>query len=601
MSAGTGIPQTDPSADPVGALPTDRLPAAVRDLLPAAVRDALPATVRQALVAARQLDQPAFISLLPDTGPPAAGIPFAVKDNIDVAGFPTTAACPRLDTPVQRSATAVRRLVDAGAVPIGKTNLDQFATGLVGTRSPYGACHSVAAPDHISGGSSSGSAVAVAAGVVPLALGTDTAGSGRVPAAFNGLVGVKPTRGLVSTLGVLPACRSLDCVTTLTRTVAQARTALDVLIGFDPDDPWSRPRPVTPPPGVARRFTTIAVPVAAPDLDRAAVSAWQRALEHARALGLALVPVDVEPFLAAARLLYGGPWVAERFAAVGHLLTPDGPELDPTVRSIIAAGSGLTAADAFTAFDRLAGLRRQTEAVWWRCDALLLPVTPGHPTLAEVAADPVGVNSRLGTYTNFVNLLDLCAVAVPAGRRDDGLPYGVQLIAPAFADRPLLDLAARWCGEPAPPDATAASTVDPGTVEVVVAGAHQSGLPLNHLLTGRGGELLRRARTAPGYQMVRLPGPGVPRPGLVTGDGPPDGFRVEVWQLPAHALGLLASELGSLHLGPVRLAHGEIVTGYLADPGRIAGGTDISRYGGWRDYLDAVAATGSDGSDAGRA
>ncbi|MGZ6791929.1 MAG: allophanate hydrolase, partial [Mycobacteriales bacterium] len=380
----------------------------------------------RALEAARELGPPVFLStpaeVVPGDGP-LAGLPFAVKDNSAVAGLPTTAACPALDVPAAAHARAVQRLVDAGAVVVGKTNLDQFATGLVGTRSPYGAPTAVDDPTRVSGGSSSGSAVAVALGVVPLALGTDTAGSGRVPAAFNGLVGVKPTRGLVSTRGVLPACRSLDCVTTLTRDVATARAALQVLVDPDPLDPWSRTRPVTPPPGVARVMTTVAVPRQVLDLDEDTRSAWDRAIGHARSLGLDLVEVDVAPFLEAALLLYGGPWVAERYAAVGHLVDADGPHLDPTVAGIIRAGAELSAADAFRAFDRLAALRRQTEPVWDRVDALLLPVAPGHPTVAEVRADPLGVNSRLGTYTNFVNLLDLCAVAVPAGRRDDGLPY----------------------------------------------------------------------------------------------------------------------------------------------------------------------------------
>lgn len=557
--------------------------------------------------AARELGQPAFTSLVPRgalpttpaSGLPLSGIPFAIKDNLDLAGLPTTAGCPRLDRPATRSATAVQRLVDAGAVPIGKTNLDQFATGLVGTRSPFGACHSVASPVHVSGGSSSGSAVAVAAGVVPLALGTDTAGSGRVPAAFNGLVGVKPTRGLISTRGLLPACRSLDCVTTLTRSVAQARAALQVLTDADPDDPWSRPMPPVPPPGVAARFTTLAVPAGPIDLDPATAGPWRRALQRARDLGLTLHPVDLEPFLAAARLLYGGPWVAERYAAVGHLLAPDGPELDPTVRAIILGGARLPAAELFTALDQLAALRRRTEPVWARCDALLLPVTPGHPTLVEVAADPVGVNTRLGTYTNFVNLLDLCAVAVPAGHRADGLPYGVQLIAPAFADRPLLDLAARWCDEPAGTGIEPAP--DPGTVEVVLAGAHQSGLPLNHLVAGRGGRLARRARTAPGYRLIRMPGPGLPRPGLVTGDaGPAAGFAVEVWQLPAHALGLLATELGPLRLGPIRLADGSTVTGYLADSADADGALDLSGYDGWRAFSEQQGEQPSRGRAGGR-
>ncbi len=549
-----------------------------------------------AAAAARQLDQPAFISLLdpeqvrelavsaPDG--PLRGVPVALKDNLDLVGVPTTGACPSRDSPATATAAPVQRLIDAGAVPIGKTNMDQFATGLVGTRSPYGACHSVGDPARISGGSSSGSAVAVAAGVVPLALGTDTAGSGRVPAAFNGLVGVKPTRGLISTRGLLPACRSLDCVTTLTRTVEDARTALGVLVGYDAEDPRSRPLPAALPPGVASVFTTLGVPSHRLDLDEEHGPRWAAAVQHARQLGLDLVDIDLAPFLETAQLLYEGPWVAERYAAVGEWIDADGPGLDPTVRSIIAAGARFSAVDAFRGMDRLAQLRRRTEPVWQHVDALLLPVTPGHPTLAEVAAAPVAVNSRLGTYTNFANLLDLSVVAVPAPPPRLGAPpFGVQLVAPALADRPLLELASLWCGE-----GRTVTHARPEGVTVVVAGAHMSGLPLNHLLTGRGGRFLRRARTAAGYRMTRVPAPGVPRPALVPGDGPPDGFPVEVWELPGQAVGALANELSApLCLGTVHLADGSSHLGYVGGATGLSDGLDISASGGWRGYLRTVA------------
>ena len=551
-----------------------------------ATNRAVAASLAAHLAASRPGAQPIWTQLLstvdvaandPADGP-LAGLPFAVKDNLDLAGYPTTAGCPDLAgaPPADRDAAPVRRLREAGAVPIGKTNLDQFATGLVGTRSPYGACHSVASERHVSGGSSSGSAVAVASGLVPLALGTDTAGSGRVPAAFNGIVGVKPTRGLVSTRGLLPACRSLDCVTTFSRTVAQARAALSVLAHADREDPWSRAMPAARPTGVAARFGVIAVPGHPLELDPVHDKAWQAALARAGELA-ELVPVDIEPFLAAARLLYEGPWVAERWAGFGHLL--DGPGVDPTVREIVSAGRDLLAADAFRAIDRLAVLSRRSSPVWTVADALLLPVTPEHPTLAEVAADPVGVNSRLGRFTNFVNLLDLCAVAVPAGERADGLPFGVQLIAPAFADGPLLDLAGRWCGEPDPVTGPA-----PGWTRLAVCGAHMSGLPLSGELVRRGGALHSRARTAPGYRIVRLPGPGTPRPGLVpAGDGPLGGIALEVWELPEQAVGALLDTVPApLSLGRVRLADGAEVAGFLTTE---PGGEDISRFGGWRAYL----------------
>ncbi|MEU5879798.1 allophanate hydrolase [Spirillospora sp. NPDC047279] len=519
---------------------------------------------------------------------PLAGTEFAIKDNLDLEGVPTTAACPGLSgEPARSSAVAVRRLLDAGAVPAGKTNMDQFATGLVGTRSPYGACHSVAGPGHVSGGSSSGSAVAVAAGLVPLALGTDTAGSGRVPAAFNGIVGIKPTRGLVSTRGLLPACRSLDCVTTFTRTVAEGRRAFEVLAAPDADDPYSRAAPPRPPVGVAARMRVIGVPAGPLDLDAEHRAAWERAVKHAGRIAAHVVPVDVTAFLEAAALLYQGPWVAERYGAFGHLLDRTG--VDPTVRSIVEPGAAVTGAEVFAGRDRLAALARAAAPAWDDIDALLLPVTPGHPTLAAVAADPVGVNARLGTYTNFVNLLDLCAVAVPAGERADGLPFGVQLIAPAFADRPLLDLAARWCAEAADPTAgpTGPDTVSAGEALLAVAGAHLSGLPLNPQLLALGGRLEFRARTAGGYRLYRLPGEGVPRPGLVrTGDGPAEGIALEVWRLSRQAVGALLGTIPApLGLGTVILDDGRGVTGFLAEAQGVTGATDVTAFRGWRAYV----------------
>ncbi|WP_054047997.1 allophanate hydrolase [Alloactinosynnema sp. L-07] len=543
-----------------------------------------------ALEAARTTAQPAFITVFDDAqvrafaeqagDGPLAGIPFVVKDNIDVEGVPTTAGCPTRTTPAAGHAGVVRALLSAGAVPIAKSNLDQFATGLVGTRSPYGACHSVASAEHVSGGSSSGSAVAVASGIVPLALGTDTAGSGRVPAAFNGIVGMKPTRGLVSTAGVVPACPSLDCVTTFTRDVATARAAFDAVVRFDPGTPWSRPMPAAAPAGVARWLRVIAVPDSPLDLDEPHQVAWAAALAHAATIAH-LVPVDITPFLDAARLLYSGPFVAERLAAFGGELDPDGPHLDPTVRRIVLGAESITGADVFAGLDQLERLRALACQVFVGADALLLPVTPGHPTLAEVAADPIGANSRLGTYTNMVNLLDLCAIAVPAGERPDGLPFGVQLIAPAFADRPLLDLGSRWTGEPcAEPDAAQ------GHTRLAVVGAHLTGQPANPQLVALGGRLHARARTAGGYRLYRVPGP-FPRPGLIPGDGSADGVEVEIWELPNQGLGALLPTIAApLGLGPVRIDDGTVVTGFVADATGVDTATnDITDHGGWRAYL----------------
>ena len=374
-------------------------------------------------------------------GRPLFGIPFAVKDNIDVAGLPTTAACPAFAYTAAVTAPAVQRLLDAGAILIGKTNLDQFATGLVGTRSPYGACRNPFNPAYIAGGSSSGSAVAVAAGLVCFALGTDTAGSGRVPAGFCNLVGVKPTPGLVSTRGVVPACRSLDCVSIFALDCAGGASILEVIEGFDPADPFSRP--AGGPPGPLQRLGIPRVHQLGFEGDDAYRTLFQDALGHLEALGITLRPVDFGPLFEAAALLYDGPWVAERSLAVQDLIERDPDALLPVTRSIIARGREVSGIDTFAGLYRLQALRREAGAIFGEVDGLVVPTVPTIWTLDQVAEDPIGRNSALGRYTNFVNLLDLAALAVPAGFRPDGLPFGVTLIGPAFAERPLLDLGAR--------------------------------------------------------------------------------------------------------------------------------------------------------------
>lgn len=558
-------------------------------------------TPRYAARAARFCGQPAFIRVLSDeqiaTFPATgelAGIPFAIKDNIDLAGQPTTAANPSVTKPALHSAAVVQRLITAGAVPVGKTNLDQYATGLVGTRSPYGSCHSVFSSKHISGGSSSGSAIAVATGIVPFALGTDTAGSGRVPAAFNALVGVKPTRGLVSTMGVLPACRTLDCVTVMAASVGMAVRVFNAMVGFDPADPYSRPAPLRELTSTRHR-PVIGVPDLDLALDPLHQQAWERAIAHAETLAT-VITVDVRPFLQAAQLLYTGPWLAERAYAFGHLLT-DGAHIDPTVRAIVSQAERMTAVETFVGMYQLAELRRQSEPTWDLLDALLMPVTPSHPTLAEVTADPVGVNSELGRFTNMTNLLDLCAVAVPAGMRSDGLPFGVQLLAPAFSDWKLLDLAFRWCGE-APTSATLPpqETAMDDTVLLAVAGAHLTGQPLNLDLLGLGGRLAYTARTDASYRMFEIPGP-IPRPGLTRRMGAQsekgDGIEVEVWRLPASGMaGLLASVMPPLAVGPMDLADGTQVLGFVCTTDASEAGRDITSFGGWRTYLAAATPIG---------
>ena len=515
---------------------------------------------------------------------PLLGVPFALKDNIDIEGQPTSAACPAFTHTAGRTATVVQRLLDAGALWLGKTNLDQFATGLVGTRSPYGRPHSVADRTRISGGSSSGSAVAVAAGLVPFALGTDTAGSGRVPAAFNGLVGLKPTPGRVSTAGVLPACRSLDCVSIFAHSVDDAATVLAVLEGADADDAYSAfaPGPATLP--ATRR---IGVP-AAVDLDPTIGYdlAWTATLQRLRDEGHTLVPIDFTPLHEVAALLYDGPWVAERHAVVQDLLARNPDALDPTVRRVIARALGLTATDTFQALYRLQELRAQMAALWVQVDQLLVPTAPTHPRFDQVDADPVGVNARLGLYTNFVNLLGWCALALPAGRTPGGLPFGVTAIAPGGFDAALAAAWRSW----APGDGTPLRrpATEP-TLSIAVVGAHLSGLPLNGQLRERGATLLQATTTAPRYRLFALPDTTPPKPGLLRVAEGGAAIALEVWSMPLQAVGsflaLIPSPLG---LGSVELADGRLVHGFICEPLALAGARDVSAFGGWRAYIQSL-------------
>ena len=534
---------------------------------------------------------------------PLYGVPFAVKDNMDMVGMDTTAACPAFAYRAEKTASVVQRLQDAGAILVGKTNMDQFATGLVGTRSPYGACASMFDPEYISGGSSSGSAVAVASGLVSFALGTDTAGSGRVPAAFNNVVGLKPTRGVLSTSGVVPACRSLDCVSVFALTCADAAQVFDAAQGFDAADPYSRPFADTPAPFLGRpfRFGVLRPEQRAFFGDGDAAHLYAASIHAMEALGGTAREFDFAPFQDAAALLYSGPWVAERLAALQPFVEAHADAMHPTVRGIITGAARYTAADTFRAQYRLEELRREAGRVWADVDVLLLPTTGTTYTIADVNADPVRLNTNLGYYTNFVNLLDMAAVAVPAGFRPSGLPFGVSLIGPAFTDTALLtaaDALHRRPGQtlgglPTALTETAslpAPRVPPGCTLLAVVGAHLTGQPLNRQLTERGARLVQTTRTANGYNLYALPNTVPPKPGLVRVPGfSGPGIEVEVWAVPTCELGsFVAAVPAPLGIGTVELADGRAVIGFICEPCAVAGATDITHFGGWRAYRSSV-------------
>jgi allophanate hydrolase len=552
-------------------------------------------------------EKPVWISLVPKeqalaraaaaTGP-LAGIPFAVKDNIDVKGIPTTCACPEFAYTPERSATIVERLEAAGAILIGKTNLDQFATGLVGTRTPYGICSSVFDAAYVSGGSSAGSGVAVAGGLVSFALGTDTAGSGRVPAAFNNIVGLKPTKGLFSTRGLVPACRTQDVISIFALTSGDAAKVAEVAAAYDAEDPYSRkaPKPYVASAPAALR---IGVPKSGLEFfgDAEAEKLYWAAVENAKALGT-VVEFDFAPFAEAASLLYSGPWVAERFAAIRAFAESTPEAIIEPVRSIIFGAKGLSAADAFQGFYKLADFVRAADAEWARMDAMLLPTTGTTYKIADVLANPVQLNSNLGRYTNFVNLMDLAAFAVPAGFRSNGLPFGVTLIGPAFSDGalaalgdrlhrslPALKLGATTMSLAGTPPLTPANDTQT-TIEVAVVGAHLTGQPLNWQLTDRNGKLLETTRTAPGYRLYALPGTTPPKPGLVFDGTGPGLIEVEIWEMEQIAFGSFVALIPApLGIGTLKLEDGRSVKGFLAESYATAGGLDISSFGGWRAWL----------------
>ena len=538
---------------------------------------------------------------------PLYGVPFAIKDNIDLADVPTTAACPDFAFVPEQHAFVVQQLINAGAIPIGKTNLDQFATGLNGTRSPYGACRNAFNPDYVSGGSSSGSAVAVALGYCSFALGTDTAGSGRVPASFNNLIGHKPTCGWLSGSGMLPACRSLDTISILALTAQDAETVLGVAAQFDAADPYARPVAAHGFDfGAAPRFR-FGVP-RAEDLNFFGNAEAQRlfdaALAQLEAIGGERVEINFVPFLETARLLYDGPWVAERYAAIQAFFDAHSEATLPVIQTIVGGAKKWTAADAYRYAYQLKAQKRACDAILAGVDCIVTPTAGTIYRIAEMQANPIQFNSNLGYYTNFKNLLDYAATAVPTGFYAGalaGMPFGVTLFAGAHQDAPLLHLAARLQGAavttvgargqalPLPGAAgLRRSGLPDGQVSVAVCGAHLAGLPLNSQLTSRGARLLARTHSAPFYRMFALAGGPPFRPAMVrvAEGGVP--LEVEVWSLPASAYGSFVAGIPApLGIGPVVLADGSTVQGFVCDAVSVTGCEDISHCGGWRAYLAA--------------
>ncbi|MBI4195825.1 MAG: allophanate hydrolase [Betaproteobacteria bacterium] len=548
------------------------------------------------LATAPQLEiQLAALAQRPPAECPLYGVPFAVKDNIDVAGWTTTAACPEFAYIATDTAQVVARLMQAGAVLLGKTNLDQFATGLVGTRSPYGWVPNAFSAEHISGGSSSGSASVVARGLVAFALGTDTAGSGRVPAGFNNLLGLKPTPGIVSNAGVVPACRTLDCVSAFTLTAADAAAVLEVIARRDTPGPAD---PVFHQPG-SRRYALPPCPRVGIPRDPFFVSdAYRELFEasrlHLQTLKCAQGTFDLAPFAEVAALLYQGPWTAERYAVAGALIERRPPGIDPVVAEVIGAGKRYSAVDAFNALYRVRELEVRTRHVWEEFDVLMVPTAPCLPKQAEVAAEPIRRNSELGTYTNFVNLLGLSAVAVPFGFTADGLPFGVTFIARGGSDWALIECAAHWQRSralplgahlrgPQPAD-TRITATPPDAIPLAVVGAYLQDMSLHHQLTARGARLRAVTRTAARYRLYALNGREPPKPGLArTDDGA--AIAVEVYDMPPDTLGSLLAEIPPpLGLGTIELSDGTWVKGFICEPQALREAQDITAFGGWRAY-----------------
>ena len=526
---------------------------------------------------------------------PLFGIPFAIKDNIDLAGIPTTAGCPEYTYTPEKSAFVVEQLINAGAIPMGKTNMDQFATGLVGTRSPYGACRNSFHPDYISGGSSSGSAVALASGMCSFSLGTDTAGSGRVPAAFNNILGVKPSKGLLSTQGVVPACRSLDCVSIFALCAQDAETIFQTAAVFDPADPFSRKVPATPKQPFNQSNFTFGVP-AAKNLNffgnRAYEQYFNKSIDMLTDMGGACIEIDFSPFLDAAQLLYEGPWVAERTLAVGNFLLENPNAGVPVTRQIICDGKPWTAEAVFSCLYKLQALKQKTDAVLDTVDFLVTPTAGTCYTINAVNADPVRLNSNLGYYTNYMNLLDYCSLAVPTAMTET-VPFGVTLVGQTFEDLRLLQAGAflhaqttlpMGCGPDAPPPLPAKS-LSSETVQVAVCGAHLEGLPLHHQLIDLDAVLLQKTHTADAYRMFALKS-DPPKPGLIRDEHRGAAIEVEIYALSMSAFGQFVQQIPHpLGIGKLELSDGTWVSGFIAEPIVMESGCEITQYGGWRAYL----------------
>ena len=533
---------------------------------------------------------------------PLYGIPFAIKDNIDLAGVPTTAACPAFATTPTRHAFVVQLLIEAGAIPIGKTNLDQFATGLNGTRSPYGPCRNAFDPDYVSGGSSSGSAVAVALGYCSFALGTDTAGSGRVPAMLNNLVGMKPTLGLLSATGVLPACRTLDTISLLCLTAADAADVFGVVARKDAQDAYSRsfPPAVALPFGASGfRFGVPAASQLAYFGNAAGPARFSAAVKALEALGGVAVDIDFSPFIETASLLYDGPWVAERYAAIAEFIEAQPAEVLPVTSQIINNAKRFDAVATFKAQYRLQELKCAAAATWQACDVIVMPSAAGHHTIAAMAADPIRLNTELGYYTNFVNLMDLSAIAVPAGFQPDGLPFGVTLCAPAFADYQLMAMAAGLQRQLSSTLGATNHALDKcdrepvaqgaaGLIDIAVCGAHMRGLPLNQQLLAAGARFVKAVKTAPNYQFYALPGGPPHRPGLVRSSVGGAAIEVEVWRMPLATYGYFVANIPApLGIGTITLDDASTVQGFLCESAAINGAQEITQLGSWRAYLTA--------------